>query len=573
MRHLVGLSIALALASGTIGTGGSLSAQQPTEIKTASEAWTSEELENLLAPIALYPDPILAQVLVAATYPEEIAAAAAYVERYGTDGLDAQPWNISVRAVAHYAPVLNLMAEGEDWTIALGQAYVEQPKDVMAAVQQLRQMAQAQGNLVSTDEQKVVEEREMIRIEPAQPRVIYVPTYDPEIVYFRPVYVSRAHPAYWSWGMGYPIGSWLTYDFDWWGPGVYYHGWHSHGPRWVVVSRPWVVISPIYVSTRHTTVIVNRRITNRYFDPRPLRRYTVVHRTTTFDRHGRPGRGVGRNDRDDDRYDRDDRDDRGNRGNDRDDDRGDNRGKGRGSEWNRGIGSGQNPGRGVGPGANNGRGDERREMNRGQGSERRVAPVPMGGRSIASTNRVRPISTGADKRSDEGREGTSGTWNDRSAPAAAGTRSRTPVPTRGNAARVERSGAATPMGSAGDSPRRTMGTNGGTLSGPAMGSTRGSTRGADRAASSSIPDAVRRTREVRPSTSASSRPRSEGSAPRAERSAPRAERSAPRAERSAPRASSPSSGRSGGSPSRGGGSSRSGGSNRGGSEGRGRGAN
>lgn len=530
MRHLVGLSIALALASGTLGTTRLLGAQEPTVIKAAAEAWTPEELENLLAPIALYPDPILAQVLVAATYPEEIASAAAYVRRYGTDGLDDQPWNISVRAVAHYAPVLNLMAEGEEWTIALGQAYVEQPKDVMAAVQQLRQMAQAQGNLVSTEQQKVVEEREVIRIEPAQPRVIYVPTYDPAEVYFRPVYVSRAHPAYWSWGVGYPIGSWLTYDFDWWGPGVYYHGWYASGPSWVVVSRPWVVISPIYVSTRHTTVIVNRRIVNRSFDPRPLRRYTVVHRTTTYDRHGRPGRGVGRNDRFDDR-----RDDRGN------DDRG-NRSRG-----------------------NPGRGDERREQNPGRGDERRVAPVPVGGRAMASSNRVRPISTGSDKVREPR---TDGTWNARGAGADSPdrTRARTVTPTRSSVPRAERRSAEAPN----VTPR---GNASGALSGSMAGAGRGTPRASERTSSGSIPDAVRRTREARPGSSTLSGPRAESSAPRAERGAPRAERSAPRAERSAPRAersaprasSSPSGGRGSASPSR------SGGSSRGGSAGRGRG--
>jgi uncharacterized membrane protein YgcG len=487
--------MALALATGTLGTARQLGAQEPTEIKAAAEAWTPEELENLLAPIALYPDPILAQVLVAATFPEEIAAAANYVRRNGSDGLDDQPWNISVRAVAHYAPVLNLMAEGEEWTIALGQAYVEQPKDVMAAVQQLRQMAQAQGNLVSTEQQKVVEEREVIRIEPAQPQVIYVPTYDPAVVYFRPVYVSRAHPAYWSWGIGYPIGAWLTYDFDWWGPGVYYHGWYASGPRWVVVSRPWVVISPLYVSTRHTTVIVNRRIVHRSFDPRPLRRYTVVHRTTTFDRHGRPGRSIGRNDRLDRNNDR--FNDRFNDSfNDRDD--------------NRGNRSGTNPGRGdERREMNPGRGNERRELNPSPGNGRRTAPVPVGSRGVASTNRVRPISTGRDKAREPLGDGT---WNDRGRPTSSPERSSSSTLSRpraeSSAPRAQRS-----------APR----------------------------AERSAPRAER------------SAPRAERSAPRAERSAPRAERSAPRADRGAPRASSGGSARSS-SPSRGSGSSRSGGS-------------
>lgn len=297
MRKLIGLGVGLALALAAVADTRSLEAQEPNVTAAADEPWTTEELENLLAPIALYPDPILAQVLVAATYPDQLRAALAYVERYGTEGLDAQPWEISVRAVAHYKPVLNLMSEGEDWTIALGQAYATQPRDVMDAVQSLRRMANAQGNLVTDDQQRVVVEREVIRIEPAQPRVIYVPTYDPAVVFFRPIYVAHAHPAYWSYGASYPVGVWLTYDFDWWGHRVYYHGWSIGGPSWVVVARPWVVISPFYVSPRYTTIVVNRRIVHRSFDPRPLRRYTVVHKQTTFDRRGTPGRRVGQADR------------------------------------------------------------------------------------------------------------------------------------------------------------------------------------------------------------------------------------------------------------------------------------
>ena len=92
------------------GTGAPTTAA-PNTTAPATDAWTTEELENLLAPIALYPDPILAQVLIAATYPEQIAAAAAYVRLHGTEGIDEMPWELSVRAVAHYAPVLNLMAD------------------------------------------------------------------------------------------------------------------------------------------------------------------------------------------------------------------------------------------------------------------------------------------------------------------------------------------------------------------------------------------------------------------------------------------------------------------------------
>ncbi|MEX2180529.1 MAG: DUF3300 domain-containing protein, partial [Gemmatimonadaceae bacterium] len=328
MRNALSVGLVFALALGATATPAA--AQDGALPAQAVEPWTAEELENLLAPIALYPDPILAQVLIAATFPDQIALAAAYVRVNGTQGIDRQPWEISVKAVAHYPPVLNLMAEGEDWMIALGQAYAEQSTDVMAAVQSLRRMANAQGNLVTTEQQQVIVEREVIRIVPAQPRVIYVPTYDPAVIYFRPVYVVHAHPAYWSWGMGYPIGVWLTYDVDWYGHRVYYHGWHSGG--WVVVSRPWIVINPIYISPRHTVIVINRGISSRPFNPWYLRRHTVVHRHATFDRRGRwdDRRDVGRNDRRDDRRDvgrndrRDDRrDDRPDydRRNDRRDDR------------------------------------------------------------------------------------------------------------------------------------------------------------------------------------------------------------------------------------------------------------
>lgn len=264
----------------------------------AAESWTQEELDNLLAPIALYPDPILAQVLVAATYPEQVLAAQAHVKAFGADNIDQMPWEISVKAVARYQPVLNLLADGEDWMTALGQAYATQPTDVMDAVQRLRRMASAQGNLQTTTQQQVVVEREVIRIVPAEPRVIYVPTYDPAVIYHRPVYIAHAHPAYWSWGIGHPIGVWLTYDVDWWGHRVYYHGWHTRGPRWVVVARPWIVVNPIYVAPRHTIIVVNRGVVHRRWDTRYVRRYGVVHRNAGFERHDRgfrrdgDGRGV-----------------------------------------------------------------------------------------------------------------------------------------------------------------------------------------------------------------------------------------------------------------------------------------
>jgi uncharacterized membrane protein YgcG len=385
----------------------------PNAVAPTADAWTREELENLLAPVALYPDPILAQVLIAATYPEQIAAAAAYVRLHGTSGLDEMPWDLSVRAVAHYAPVLNLMADGEDWTTALGQAYATQPQDVMGAVQSLRRMANAHGNLATTDQQQVLVEQETIKILPAQPKVIYVPTYDPAVIYFRPVYVHHAHPAYWAWGDPYPIGVWLSYDFDWHSHRVYHHGWH--GPRWVVVSRPWIVISPWYVGPRWSVVVVNHRVVNRRIDYVRLNRHTWVHRRTTFDRrrdvarNDRYDRYDRRDDRRDDRYDRRDdrRDDRYDRRDDRRDDRVDRREDRRDpKDWNRGNGPGWGrrndrpaPGRGNMP-APTRPSDDRRQIVKGPTWSRTNAGVPSLGARSTPRDTPRDTPRGTPQRND-----------------------------------------------------------------------------------------------------------------------------------------------------------------------------
>ena len=203
MRTSVGTRLAMTIAAlttfGVVAPTDSIAAQYPSDQSApqAQELFTVDELDNLLAPIALYPDPILAQVFVAATYPEQIALAARYVRLYGDRDIDNQGWDGSVKAVARYLPVLNMLAEREDWTVALGQAYVLQPGDVMASVQGLRQMAYDQGNLVSTAEQRIEYAPRAIRIVPAQARVIYVPTYDPTYIYFQPVHYARARSSYW----------------------------------------------------------------------------------------------------------------------------------------------------------------------------------------------------------------------------------------------------------------------------------------------------------------------------------------------------------------------------------------
>src|ERR1017187_7621613 len=131
------------------------SAGQPSA-QGAGVLFTPDQLDNLLAPVALYPDPLLAQVLIASTFVDQIDVASRLVRANKDPKLiDTQPWDVSVKSVAHYPTVLNMMSDKLDWTTAVGQAYVSQSTDVTASIQRLRNMAHNQGNLVTTPQQEV----------------------------------------------------------------------------------------------------------------------------------------------------------------------------------------------------------------------------------------------------------------------------------------------------------------------------------------------------------------------------------------------------------------------------------
>jgi len=158
--------------------------------QAATKAFGQEELDQMLAPIALYPDSLLAQILMAATYPLEVVQADRWAKADKNltgdqlnDALDQKDWDPSVKALVAFPQVLSMMSERLEWTQRLGDAFLDQQEQVMDTVQKLRARAQAAGNLRDTDEQRVVEENGGILIEPAQPEVIYVPVYDPFIVY------------------------------------------------------------------------------------------------------------------------------------------------------------------------------------------------------------------------------------------------------------------------------------------------------------------------------------------------------------------------------------------------------
>jgi hypothetical protein len=251
------------------------------------EPYAPEQLDNLLAPIALYPDPLLAQVLAAATFPDEIQDAAPWVRLHHPDSIDFQPWDVSVKAVAHYPTVLNMLNDRLDWTTALGQAYVNQSTDTMMSVQRLRNMAHFQGNLVTTPQQQVVVNRGYIQIVPAQPRVIFVPTYDPGVIYVRRVYrPGFGFDGFFNFGTGFVIGSWLNYDMDWGTHRVVYNSWDQRG-GWRERSRPYVHITNVYVNNRYENVKVNRNVVDRHVDYHNVQRYNSVHRDVTYENRER----------------------------------------------------------------------------------------------------------------------------------------------------------------------------------------------------------------------------------------------------------------------------------------------
>ena len=175
-----------------------------------------EELEAILAPIALYPDELLAQVFMGSTYPLEIVEADRFAKANPnlkgdqlTKTLEAKNWDPSVKSLVNFPSVLAMMSEKLEWTQKLGDAVIAQEKDVMNTVQTLRQKAQASGNLKTTNEQKVVVQEKTIVIESTNPQVVYVPSYNPTVVYGAWAYPS--YPPYYYYPPGYVAGAAFTF--------------------------------------------------------------------------------------------------------------------------------------------------------------------------------------------------------------------------------------------------------------------------------------------------------------------------------------------------------------------------
>ncbi len=156
----------------------------------AAAVFKQEELDQLVAPIALHPDALVSQILMASTYPLEVVQADRWAKQNTSlkgdalaNALEARDWDPSVKSLVNFPQVLGMMSEKLDWTQKLGDAFLADQKKVLDTIQTLRAKAEASGNLKTTKEQTVIVEEQIIKIEPADPQIIYVPSYNPTIVY------------------------------------------------------------------------------------------------------------------------------------------------------------------------------------------------------------------------------------------------------------------------------------------------------------------------------------------------------------------------------------------------------
>ena len=209
---------------------------------------TPDELDGLVAPIALYPDSLVAQVLGAATFPYEVVDAAFWLKDNSNlsgeslmNAVDERPWDPAVKALTQFPSVLDNMAKNLAWASALGEASATQQQDVMAAIQRMRAKAYAAGNLKSSPEIKVVQESpQTIIIQPANPQIVYVPTYSPTVIYGTPVvttgYTSSdvAAAAVLSFGVGIAVGAMINGGCCGWGYSYWGTNWNS---RTVIYNR------------------------------------------------------------------------------------------------------------------------------------------------------------------------------------------------------------------------------------------------------------------------------------------------------------------------------------------------
>ena len=243
MKHnkiLVIPALAFALISASANAQPDPSSAPP---PSAPAERSAADLEKLVAPIALYPDSLIATILPAAAYPLEIVQAARFVaDTNNLANLDAQPWDENVKAVAAVPAAIQKLNDDLPWTISLGEAFIAQPKEMMDTIQNLRAKAQSLGTLKTTPQQVVIVTNyvvvqtnltqvvmvtnQVVQIQPANPQVIYVPAYDPWYVYYPPPVYYVGPPPVVTFAVGVTVGLIIANNCDWHGGGIYvgHHG-------------------------------------------------------------------------------------------------------------------------------------------------------------------------------------------------------------------------------------------------------------------------------------------------------------------------------------------------------------
>ncbi len=238
LRSTPALIISVILSLASLQSGGAAETPATDNPSSYVAPLTLDQLEQLVAPIALYPDELVAEVLAAATYPTEVVEADRWMATHArlqgnalADAVNAQPWADSVKALAQFPSVLAMMDKNLSWTASLGGAYMRDSQSVMNAVQQMRERAEQAGNLRSTPQESVTNDGQTIVVEPSDPEVVYVPEYDPWLVYGDPIllypdWIPIAGLFLDEPGIffGFGIGMGVFGDFGW--------GWDHWRPDW-----------------------------------------------------------------------------------------------------------------------------------------------------------------------------------------------------------------------------------------------------------------------------------------------------------------------------------------------------
>ncbi len=198
--------------------------------------YSPKELEQIVGPIALYPDPVLSNVLVASTEQAQLRQADELAKAGKTSEESPEEWEPAVRSLVDYPDVLDTMVSASDWTAALAYAVANQQPDVMSAIQQYREKAYQAGNLRTGEQMEVTREEEQICIQPTNPEVVYVPSYDPEVVVVESSYHND--DDYWAsgilgFGAGIAASSLMYYNHcNWWGSGMASGYWPCGANGW-----------------------------------------------------------------------------------------------------------------------------------------------------------------------------------------------------------------------------------------------------------------------------------------------------------------------------------------------------